>query len=154
MYLQQKQLFWGVSQDFLKQVMSVSTSVSYLAEEIVFRKNDPADWFYILIKGRIKICPNDIEGDGCCGECTGEVFGWDSLTEHRYYRSSAICVEPATLLKLSRQHMDSILNEDPYSAALFFRHLASALGNCLMERWKEKAVAKDPGEKPEVHALV
>ncbi len=135
MFLQQTQLFWGLSPEFVKKVMSLATSVSLQAGDIIFKKNDPADFFYILIKGQIRICPIEVTKTECCCTCTGESFGWDSLVEQPRYRSTAICVEPAVLLKLSRMNMNMVLEEDPYSATLFFRHLAAALGDCLMQRW-------------------
>lgn len=125
----------------------MATPVSFQATEVVFRKNDPAEWFYILIKGRIKLCPDKIETNACCAECTGEAFGWDSLIDQKYYRTSAVCVTPASVLKLARHHMNLRLDEDPYSAAIFFRHLAGALGNCLMERWTDKAAKKASAPK-------
>ena len=134
MYLQQNQLFWGVSQEFLKRVMSVAKLVSFQPGDVVFQKNDPAGWFYNLIKGEIKICPNDSAADDCAGACTGDAFGWDSLIEQDRYRTNAICMRATVLLKISRTEMDLILAEDPYNAAIFYRHLARALGDCLMTR--------------------
>jgi CRP-like cAMP-binding protein len=133
----------------------MATSVSFQADDVVFRKNDPAEWFYILIRGRIKLCPDKVQTNACWGECTGEAFGWDSLIDQKYYRTSAVCVGPTVVLKLSRRHMNLILNEDPYSAAIFFRQLAGALGNCLMERWISNATTtkSNVSKKSEIHEL-
>ena len=65
MYLQQTQLFWGLSQEFVKKVMSVATLVSFQPGDVVFQKNEPASCFYILIKGQLKVCPNNIDTDVC-----------------------------------------------------------------------------------------
>lgn len=134
MYLQQTQLFWGLSQEFVKKVMSVARLVSLQPGDVIFKKDDPANCLYILIKGQVKICPNDDDFDACGGACTGEAFGWDSLVEQDRYRTSAVCMKPTALLKLTRASMNTILSDDPHNAALFFRHLARALGDCLMER--------------------
>ena len=80
MYLQQTQLFWGLSQEFVKKVMSVATLVSFQPGDVVFQKNEPASCFYILIKGQVKVCPNNIDTDVCGGHVPGKPLAGTALS--------------------------------------------------------------------------
>ena len=55
MYLKQKDIFWGMSKDFLKEVMKISVTESYKKNDLLFQEGDSADRFYILLKGHVKL---------------------------------------------------------------------------------------------------
>ena len=49
------------------------------------------------------------------------------------YSLSAACLGPVVLLRIDRQRMKAILARDHEIAARFFKHLAGALGNRLLQ---------------------
>ena len=55
MYLKQGDLFWGMDTDFVKEAMDATTKENLEEGQVVFKEGDPADSFYILVKGRIKL---------------------------------------------------------------------------------------------------
>lgn len=55
MYLKQGDLFWGMDKDFVKDAMDITTKENLDEGQVVFREGDPAESFYILVKGRIKL---------------------------------------------------------------------------------------------------
>jgi CRP-like cAMP-binding protein len=55
MYLKQGDLFWGMDTDFVKEAMDATTKEHLEEGQVVFREGDPAESFYILVKGRIKL---------------------------------------------------------------------------------------------------
>jgi len=48
MYLKQGDLFWGMDNDFVKQVMNESEKNTYNEGETLFLENEPADHFHSL----------------------------------------------------------------------------------------------------------
>jgi CRP-like cAMP-binding protein len=52
MYIQQADLFRGMSRYFLKRVMNVAVRETHQKGDFLFREGDPATHFYILINGR------------------------------------------------------------------------------------------------------
>ena len=55
MYLKQKDIFWAMSKDFVKEIMEISVAESLKEGEWLFREGDPANTFYILLKGCVKL---------------------------------------------------------------------------------------------------
>jgi len=55
MYLTQGDLFWGMDADFVKEVMNQTEKVDFDDGGVIFNQDQAADFFYVLIKGRIKL---------------------------------------------------------------------------------------------------
>jgi CRP-like cAMP-binding protein len=55
MYLKQKDMFWAMDKGFVKAIMNIAESESSRKGDVLFRKSDQAENFYILVKGRIKL---------------------------------------------------------------------------------------------------
>ena len=55
MYLKQGDIFWGMSSECLKRINAISHKVSYDPGHRLFEEGDPAERFFSLIKGRVKL---------------------------------------------------------------------------------------------------
>lgn len=132
MYIRQADLFWGMKRDFVKELMDVSEKESYKKGHFIFHKGDPAVYFYILIKGRVKL------SIGGAGEVTytvdhaGEAFGWSSLIDRDVYSASGECLEETILQKFDRNKVHSILEKDPVNGLIFFKRFAGTIGSRLL----------------------
>jgi CRP-like cAMP-binding protein len=137
MYIRQSDLFLGTSMDFVKKIMDISRMVSHAEGDILFRENDEARYFYILLNGRVKLSVGE-GGQGVydVGQ-NGEAFGWSSLIGRDVYSASAACVEPTKLLVTDRQKLARVLEQDPANGLIFVRQLAATLGNRLLEIYKK-----------------
>ncbi|MEJ2165394.1 MAG: cyclic nucleotide-binding domain-containing protein [Desulfobacterales bacterium] len=136
MYIRQSDLLLGTSMDFVKKIMEVSHMISHEKGDILFQENDPAQSFFILLNGRVKLSIG--EGKRAVYDVgkNGEAFGWSSLIGRENYSASAECVEQTKLLVINRDKLDKILEADPSNGIIFFRHLAATLGNRLLEIYK------------------
>jgi CRP-like cAMP-binding protein len=136
MYIRQSDLLLGTSMDFVKKIMEVSHMISHEKGEILFRENDPAQSFFILLNGRVKLSIG--EGNRAVYDIgkNGEAFGWSSLIGRENYSASAECVEQTKLLVMDCNKLDKILEEDPSNGIIFFKHLSATLGNRLLEIYK------------------
>ena len=136
MYVNQSELFMGTSMDFVKKFMDISQMTSHAKGEILFRENDPARSFYILLSGCVKLSvgkPGQVVYEACR---VGEAFGWSSLIGGDEYSASAKCIEPTKLLKTDNAKFKRVLDQDSFNAVIFFKQLASTLGNRLLESYK------------------
>jgi CRP-like cAMP-binding protein len=136
MYIRQADLFWGADPTFVKQVMDSAIRESYEEGQYLFHEGDPAGYFFILLKGRVKL------SIGKAGEMVyivnhaGEAFGWSSLIGRESYSASAECREPTMLLRFDREILQKLLEEDSTSQAIFFKRLAEMLGKRLLNSYK------------------
>jgi CRP-like cAMP-binding protein len=136
MYIKQSELFMGTSMDFVKKFMDISEMSSHKKGEILFRENDPANFFFILLNGRVKLSAGQPKQVVYNAERNGEAFGWSSLIGRVVYSASAECLEPTKLLKTDSKKLSRILEEDADNGIIFFKRLAASLGNRLIETYK------------------
>ena len=126
----------GTSMDFVKKFMDISQMTSYAKGDILFHENDPARYFFILLNGCVKLSIGET-GQVVYEACQiGEAFGWSSLIGGNEYSASAECMEPTKLLKTDNEKFRLVLDQDPSNGVIFFKQLASTLGNRLLESYK------------------
>jgi CRP/FNR family cyclic AMP-dependent transcriptional regulator len=136
MYIKHSELFTGTSMDFVKKFMDVSEMCSHKKGDFLFRKNDPAKFFFILLNGWVKLSIGDPEQVVYNSKRNGEAFGWSSLIGGDVYSASAECLEQTKLLKTDSYKLSRILEEDEENAMIFYKHLAATLGKRLLETYK------------------
>lgn len=143
MHMKQSDLLLGTSMDFVQKIMEVSRMVSHEKGEVLFRENDPVNFFYILLNGRVKLSVgegNRMVYDICKN---GEAFGWSSLIGRETYSASAQCVEQTKLLATDCKKITKILEDDPANGIIFFKHLAATLGSRLLELYKQVSASSE-----------
>lgn len=132
MYVKQGDLFWEMSNDLVKEIMDISAKMSPVENEIIFHKGDPADNFYILIKGRVMLSLGEEGPSVYIARHPGEIIGWSSLIGRDSYSASAKSLEPGILTRINSATFLKIINKDPVSEANIFRKLVEMLGKRLM----------------------
>ena len=136
MYFQQADLFWGMSRNFVKKIMDVAEKESHQKGHFLFHEGDPAIYFYILIKGRIKLTIGEVGQMVHTVDHAGEAFGWSSLIDRDVYSASAECRKDTILQKFDRRTLQKILEEDPSNGFIFFKRLAATIGYRLLCSYK------------------
>jgi CRP-like cAMP-binding protein len=132
MYIKQSELFTGTSMDFVKKFMDISKTASHQKGEILFKENDPAKFFFILLNGCVKLSVGEPEQMVYQAKMNGEAFGWSSLIGGDVYSASAECLEATKLLKTDRDKLTHILEDDAENGVIFFKQLAAILGKRLL----------------------
>ena len=132
MYLKQGDLFWGMDTDFVKEAMAATTKENLEEGQVVFREGDPAESFYILVKGRIKLTLGEKSREVYVAYQPGEIIGWSSLIGRETLSATARCLEPSILSKVDRKRFLDILGEHPTEGATLFQRVATMLGNRLV----------------------
>jgi CRP-like cAMP-binding protein len=126
----------GTSMDFVKKFMDISEMSSHKKGEVLFRENDRAEFFFILLNGRVKLSVGKPKQAVYNAERNGEAFGWSSLIGRDVYSASAECLEPTKLLKTASKQLSKILEEDAENGMVFFKQLAATLGSRLLEMYR------------------
>lgn len=136
MYIRQSDLLLGTSMDFVKKIMEISHMTSHEKGDVLFRENDPARFFYILLNGRVRLSIGEESRIVYDIGKNGEAFGWSSLIGRDKYSASAECVEQTKLLVTDCNKLGRVLEEDPANGVIFFKQLAATLGSRLLELYK------------------
>ena len=132
MYIQQADLFWGLKRDFVKEFMDIAEKESHKKGHFIFHKGDPANNFYILIKGRVKLRIGEAGEVTYTVDHAGEAFGWSSLIDRDVYSASGECLEETLVQKFDKNKVNSILDKDPVNGLIFFKRFAGTIGNRLL----------------------
>ena len=135
MYLKQKDIFWGMNKDFVKEIMSISITETHKKGTVLFQEGDLANQFYVLLKGRVKLCLGQIGQSVYMASNAGEAFGWSSLTGRDTYSASAECLSQTKLLKIEKDALQKVIEKDPSNGLILFRRLAELLGNRLVQTY-------------------
>ena len=135
MYINQKDIFWAMSKEFVKEIMEISVTESHKEGEWLFHGGDPANAFYILLKGRVKLSLGETGHVVYIVSNAGEAFGWSSLIGRKSFSASAECMTATKLLKLDKDELQKILGKDPANSQILFKRLAEILGNRLLQTY-------------------
>jgi CRP-like cAMP-binding protein len=135
MYIKQKDIFGSLSKDFVKEIMKTSETGSFQAGELLFQEGNPADWFYILLKGRVKLSLGQTGQVVYVVSNAGEAFGWSSLVGRPSYSASAECVTATKLLKFDKEKFQNIVEKDTANGLTLFKSLAAILGDRLLQSY-------------------
>jgi CRP-like cAMP-binding protein len=136
MYLKQGDIFWGVSAECGKKIVDFSRKESFEEGQILFKEGDPADRFFSLVKGRVKLRISKIGQTVYTVSRAGEAFGWSSLIGREVYSATAEIKEPSLLMIIDRAGLQKILEENPADGLIFFQNLSKTLGSRLMQSYE------------------
>ena len=136
MYFQQSSLFWEMDRDFVKDLMGIAVRETYQPGDFLFHEGDPADYFYILIKGRVKLIVGEIGPVVYTVDHAGEAFGWSSLIGREIYSASGECFEPTVLDNFPKEQFQKVIEKNPAQGLIFYKRLAGLIGNRLLRSYK------------------
>ncbi len=117
-------------------MMDVAVKKSYDTGQVLFDLGDPADHFYILVKGAIELTMSSDEKKIYTGDQTGESFGWSSLLERGRYTASARAKIPTVVLQFDKNGLQQIIDDDPTSGIIFYKYLAKTLCRRLLKSYE------------------
>ena len=135
MIIERADLFRGLSEDFIKDVMNITMEESLGQGDILFHEGDNARHFYILLKGRVRLSTGKTGHMIHTVNREGEAFGWSSLVGRDVYSASAECAVPTTLLKIDSEELEKIVEKDLANGVIFYKDLAGTIGERLINSY-------------------
>jgi CRP-like cAMP-binding protein len=133
MYIKMSDFFMGMGKQFTMEVLDIAQKLFQNESEVLFHEGDPAEHFYVLLKGRVKLSLGETGPVVYMVREPGEIIGWSGLVGRDRYSASGECMEETNLLKFNRDVFLEILKKYPRNEALLFKRLAEMLGNRLLE---------------------
>ena len=131
MQFKQAEILAGLDKGFIARLMEIGAKSPYETGTVLFNRGDPANRFFIMLKGRVRLSVGDHRNSVYTVNHGGEAFGWSSLVGNQTYTASAECISASTLIAFDRDDMEKLMAGDPDNARHFYRNLALTLGNRL-----------------------
>jgi CRP-like cAMP-binding protein len=131
MFLPKSDVFKDLRQETVNDISEIAFEETYDSGAVLFSAGEPANSFYILVKGTISLTI----GDGATSHYTvskmGESFGWSSMVGRDTYSARAECLAPTTVMKIDKTTLEKVFDAHARSGRVFYKRLAGAMG----ERW-------------------
>jgi len=121
--------------------------------DFLFRELSPVDGLFIILKGRVKLCKNCRRKNeriiGLYKE--GEVVGLRSVLHHKLFQKSAIAIEDAEILHVSKHEYFQGIMDHPIINLSFLKSLESDIAE-LEER--ATVIIQKPTRERLIRALI
>lgn len=104
-FLRGLNFFSGLPEEDLTAFMSAGTIKDYDKHQHIFEHGDPADKFFVVIQGWVKLYRHTLEGDEAVIALfnRGHVFGEAAIFDNVGYPFAAEAAEPVRLIEIPRQ---------------------------------------------------
>jgi CRP/FNR family transcriptional regulator, cyclic AMP receptor protein len=102
----------------------------------LFNVGDAADFFFILIKGSVRLSVGGNSKTTYLVEHAGEAFGWSGLVGMPNYSASAECLEESVVMVFAKEFVQDVTDADPVNGMRFYRRLARMLGSRLIHNYQ------------------
>ncbi len=135
MIIQNTDLFNGLSREALNEISKAAIAESYNEGTVIYTDKDAANYFYSLVDGRVQLSIGKDAQINYTVNRAGEVFGWSSMVGRGSYTTTAKCVIRTKVAKISKKNLNQILESHPRDAALFYKRLAAAVVQRLIDNY-------------------
>ena len=132
-------LFHGLTDEVVQEVISAMETMTFSAGEVVFKAGDPADNFYVVVKGVFDLFMAGHREDPHIKIHLGEAFGWSSLVGRDTFSATVECFEDGTLYKIDKEKLYHIMKMHPNIGVRFYRRLAGMVGGRVISCYEEMA---------------
>jgi len=135
MIIQRAELFSNLSMEAINEIKTSMIEESHNKGTMLFRQDDPADYFFTLMEGRVELAIGKQGEIDYTVSQPGEIFGLSSMLDRECYTADAKCTTSAKIAKINKNKLDKILEKYPRDATLFYKHLSSAIMRRLLDNY-------------------
>jgi CRP-like cAMP-binding protein len=135
-WLKKTELFEGLDESQLNDLLAYSTVESFPEGRIVFHQEAEATHLYILIQGAVYLSVKAQEEIGFLTsqiQKEGAIFGIPSLIEPFRYNVTAKCILPSKVLSIESHYLRKKMEEDPKMGMQMMKKLTLIYYNRLNE---------------------
>ncbi len=133
MFLPKSDVFKDLNHEAINDISEVAYQEIHQPGALLFSAEDPANHFFILVEGSVKLSIGENNRKEYFVKNLGETFGWSSVVGNQCYTAQAECMAPTTLLKISKSDLDSVFDRYEESGRRFYQGLAKSLGRRLID---------------------
>lgn len=107
--------FRKLSADDRQRVAAVTRVKTFPKGETIFREQDPSDFYYSIVSGRVKIVKTMPSGKDLILEVfgAGDPFGAVAVYEGRPFPASAVAMEDTNCILIQRREFFALLEQHP-----------------------------------------
>jgi len=127
--LKNSKLFTGFNENSIEDIVSASSLRKVTKGEMIFHEKDPAEAFFIVGDGKIKIFKLSPEGKEQILMITkqGETFAEAALFGEGYYPASAQAIEDSLLMVVHKDKFLTLVKQNPNIALSLIARLSELL---------------------------
>lgn len=146
-------LFEGLSDAQIAKIEDMGIEEEFQKGDYVFRQGEPAEWLYIILKGKVKLVKHAPTGAATIIEIysVGDELTAAPILEGKTYPASAKALSDGIVLKISANIFKKMMNEWPQITANLMRTLGIRYRE-LMDNLSSLAVFKVEGRLCKVMA--
>lgn len=110
--IKETEFFKELSDEAISAVTAKASMKTYLKDDALMRKGDPADSFFVILSGSLKIVTTDAKGDEIIinKADAGETIGELALVDERPRSAGAIALENVEALELTKDAFFDLLD--------------------------------------------
>jgi CRP-like cAMP-binding protein len=135
MIIQKAELFKDLGPEIVGEISNIMVEESYEKGSLVFKAGDPANSFYLVVDGRVRLSMGAEGRIDYTASLPGEAFGWTGMVDRPGYVATAECVTPCKVIKVEKAKLNQVLEKDPASGMIFFKRLAGAVVQRLIDNY-------------------
>ena len=139
-FLQNVDVFGGVSTEQLSYVAAIAETVSFLEGDDIYVANDVTDALYVVIDGRVRL---HRDGEEIMTAGPKEAFGTWALLDDEPRVATATVIEDARLLRVDRDDFMELLTDHSEITQGLFKTVVGRMRGLLGR------VEADLGQRPE-----
>jgi CRP/FNR family transcriptional regulator, nitrogen oxide reductase regulator len=127
--LKQSPIFAGLKETEVEALAGLAAERSYSPAQAIFWEGDEADWFYIIVEGKVRVSKLTSGGKEIVLSFfgPGEMFGEVAVLENSPYPASAQAVTSVRLLGMRKAAFTGFLQRSPASALSIIALLSGRL---------------------------
>jgi hypothetical protein len=99
MIIQKADLFKGLSPEIVNGISKIMIEESYEPGTLIFEAGAPAEYFYVLVGGMVRLFIGKKSEISYTVNVEGEAFGWTGLVDRPVYTATAECGAPSKVMK-------------------------------------------------------
>ncbi|MCF8082277.1 MAG: Crp/Fnr family transcriptional regulator [Deltaproteobacteria bacterium] len=138
----------NLTQPMLENMRPLTELSLFGERHVVYKKGEPAKYFYMLIKGKVILEVEAAEGlmISLGAVKPGYSFGWSSLLSGSEYSTYAICVEPCEMMAIPGDKFLELLERNHSIGYKFMNSVARILKRRLERRTGQfiQVISKHP----------
>ncbi len=107
--------FKNLSDEELKELEPYLAIVSFGKKENIFAEGEAPEWFYIVLKGKVKVTKLSHEGKEIILEVISpyDIFGGVAVLRNFPYPANAVAMENSEVLRISRRNLMRLVDRFP-----------------------------------------
>lgn len=156
-FLKKADIFKGLNEKQLASIAEGIRELEFRHGERIFKEGEEANHLWTLKQGQVALgfelpgrSPSEVNTLSTIA--LGKTFGWSCLVQPRKYRLSSFCSsKTCTVVRLEREYLQTLFDEDPGMGYAVINNLAAVVSDRYYQLQGAATVAPYAGVKITVH---